>query len=176
MKNYAGKNTLNILKIKLLKILCCCIRQSPIQVNICFCNCIIRACILILTLETMHGKVQPGETLKKIYSQQKHVIQVVYSKDRLLHTRELFQGCKVLNIYQINIQKNLVLLCIKLIQILYLQFFLNKFKRPTHNYLTHFARFNYSTPSFKLNKSKYRISIRGLTLCKNIPIHTEKRQ
>ena len=28
--SYAGKNTLNILKVKLLKILGCCIRQSPI--------------------------------------------------------------------------------------------------------------------------------------------------
>ena len=30
MKTYAGKNTLNILKVKLLKILGCCIMQSPI--------------------------------------------------------------------------------------------------------------------------------------------------
>ena len=29
--------------------------------------------------------------LKKIYSQQKHAIRIVYSKDRLSHTRELFK-------------------------------------------------------------------------------------
>ena len=42
--------------------------------------------------------------------------------------------------------------------------FLNKSKKPTHNYPTKFARTNYSIPDFKLNKSKYRISIWGPTL------------
>ena len=32
--------------------------------------------------------------------------------------------------------------------------FLNKFKKPTHNYPTNFATTNYSIPPFKLNKSK----------------------
>ena len=54
--------------------------------------------------------------------------------------------------------------------------FLNKFKKPTHNYPTNFAGTNYSIPPFKLNKSKYRISIRGPTLRKNIPTDTEKKQ
>ena len=53
--------------------------------------------------------------------------------------------------------------------------FLNKFKKPTHNYPTSFARTNYM-PNFKLNKSKYRISIRGPTLWKNIPTNTEKKE
>ena len=53
--------------------------------------------------------------------------------------------------------------------------FLNKFKKPTHNYPTNFARSNYSIP-FKLSKSKYRISIRGPTLWKNIPTDAEKKQ
>ena len=52
--------------------------------------------------------------------------------------------------------------------------FLNKFKKPTHNYLTNFAKTNYSIPPFKLNKYKDRISIRGRTLWKNIPTDTEK--
>ena len=54
--------------------------------------------------------------------------------------------------------------------------FLNKFKRPTHNYPTNLARTNYSILPFKLNKSKYRISIRGPTLWKNIPADREKKQ
>ena len=41
--------------------------------------------------------------LKKIYSQQKHDIRVEYSKDRLSHTRELFNESKVLNIYQVSV-------------------------------------------------------------------------
>ena len=40
----------------------------------------------------------------------------------------------------------------------------DKFKKPTRNHSTNFARTNYSIPHFKLNKSKYRISIRGPTL------------
>ena len=54
--------------------------------------------------------------------------------------------------------------------------FLNKFKIPTNNYPTNFARTNYSIPPFKLNKSKYRISIQGPTLWKNILTDTEKKQ
>ena len=59
-----------------------------------------------------YGNITWGSTarsnLKKIYSQQKHAIRIVYSKDRLTHTRELFKECKVLNVYQVNIWKNLV--------------------------------------------------------------------
>ena len=109
MKTCAGKNTVNILKVKLLKILCyCLLSQSPIQINVRFCHCIILTYIPILTTETLHWEVQPGKTFKNIYSQQKHAIRVVYSKDRLSHTRELFKYCKVLNVYQVNIWKNLV--------------------------------------------------------------------
>ena len=108
MKTYAGTNTLNIFKVKFLKILGCCIRQSPIQINIRCCHCIILTYIPILTRGTLNGEVYPGQTLKNIYSQQKHAIRIVHSKDRLTHTRELFKECKVLNVYQVNIQKNLV--------------------------------------------------------------------
>ena len=65
----------------------------------------------------------------KICSQQKHAIQIVYSKDRLSHIRELFMECKVLNVYQVNIGK-ILFLCIKLTQILHLQFFGTNLKSP----------------------------------------------
>ena len=52
--------------------------------------------------------------------------------------------------------------------------FLNKLKKPTHNYSTDFARTNYNILLFRLNKSKYRLSIRGPTLWKNIRTDTEK--
>ena len=54
--------------------------------------------------------------------------------------------------------------------------FLNKFKKPTYNYPSNFARTNNSIPPFKSNKSKYRISIRGPTLWNNIPTDTENKQ
>ena len=97
------------------------------------------------------------------------------SKVRLTHTRELFKECKVLNVYQVNIWKNLVFMH-QVNSNTVPTIFLNKFKKPTHNYPTNFARTNYSIPPFKLNKSKYRISIRGPTLWKNIPTDTEKKQ
>ena len=113
--------------------------------------------------------------LKKIYSQQKHAIRVVYSKDRLSHTRELFKECKVLNIYQVNIWKNLVFMH-QINSNTLPTIFLNKFKRPNHDYPTNFTRTNYSILPVKLNKSKYQISIRGPKLWKNIPIDTEYRK
>ena len=57
MKTYAGKNILNMLKVKLLKVLGCRIRQSHIKINICFCHCVILAYISIRTAELLHEKV-----------------------------------------------------------------------------------------------------------------------
>ena len=126
-----------------------------------------------------YGNIAWGSTtrtnLKKIYCQQKHAIRIVYSKDRLSHTRELFKQGKVLNVYQVNISKNLVFMH-QINSNTVPTTVLNKFKKPTHNYPTNFAGTNYSKPLFKLNKSKYRISIRGPTLWKNIPTDTEKKQ
>ena len=42
-------------------------------------------------------------TLKKIHSQQKHVIRVIYRKDKFSHTKEGFVQNKVFNLYQLNI-------------------------------------------------------------------------
>ena len=118
-----------------------------------------------------YGEIAWGSTtranLKKIYSQQKHAIRILYSKDRLSHTRELFKPCKVLNVYQVNIWKNLVFMH-QINSCTVPTIFLNKFKKPTHNYPTNFAGTNYCIPPFKLNKSKYRISIRGPNLWKNL--------
>ena len=94
----------------------------------------------------------------------------------MTHARELenFRECKVLNVYQVNIWKNLVFMY-QVNSNAVSTIFLNKFKNPTRNYPTNFARTNYSIPLFKLNRSKYRIAIRGPTLWKNIPTDTEKK-
>ena len=62
------------------------------------------------------------EKFLKIYSQQKHAIQIGCSKDRLSHTRELFKECKVF--------------------LVFMHQSLNIFKNPTHNYPKNFARTN----------------------------------
>ena len=66
---------------------------------------------------------------KKIYSQHKHAIRIAYNKDRSSHTRELPKGRKVLNVYQVNIWKNLIFIQINSNTISTI--FLNKFKNPT---------------------------------------------
>ena len=54
--------------------------------------------------------------------------------------------------------------------------FQRKFRKPTHKNPTNFSTSNYSILPFKLSKSKYRTSIRDLTLWKNIPRNFEKMQ
>ena len=113
-----------------------------------------------------YNQNKPGQT-KKIYSQQKHAVLIVYSKDKLSHTSKFLKERKVLNVYQVNVWKNLVFVH-QINSNTAPTIFWNKFKKPTHNYPTKFARANYSIPPFDLNKSKYRISIQGLNLWKNI--------
>ena len=40
---------------------------------------------------------------KKIHSQQKHALRMVYNKDRYYHTKELFRFCNTLNVYKLNL-------------------------------------------------------------------------
>ena len=112
--------------------------------------------------------------LKKINSQQKHAIRIVYNKDRFSHTRKLFRENKILNVYQLNILNNLMFM-----QRIKLQtapiIFLSKFQKPSHNYPTTYSINNYVVPSSKLIKCKYRISIRGPTLWKDTITMREKQ-
>ena len=58
-------------------------------------------------------------------------------------TGDLFKDCKALNVYQVNIWKNLVFMH-QINSNTVPTIFLNKFKKPTHNYPKSFARNNYS--------------------------------
>ena len=46
--------------------------------------------------------------LKKINSQQKHAIRIIFNKNKFVHTREIFKKQKILNVYQLNILSNIV--------------------------------------------------------------------
>ena len=46
--------------------------------------------------------------LKKNNSQQKHAIRIIFNKDKLAHTREIFKEQKILNIYQLNILSSII--------------------------------------------------------------------
>ena len=52
--------------------------------------------------------------------------------------------------------------------------FLSKFKKPSHLYPTRFSNFNYMKATYKLNKCKFRISIRGPYLWNEFLTQTEK--
>ena len=54
--------------------------------------------------------------------------------------------------------------------------FLTKFCKSTHVYPTNFSAHNFLVPTFKLKKSKYRVSIRGPLLWNNILTTAEKTQ
>ena len=111
--------------------------------------------------------------LKKIHSQQKHALRIVYNKDRYYHTKELFRSCSKLNIYKLNLLNTSI--------------FMNKiktgtgpaafhtnFKMPSHLYPTRFSSVNYSKPKTKLCESGFRISIRGPAIWSNFVANTEK--
>ena len=106
MKTYAGKNTLNKLKVKLLKNIGLLYEAKPY---------IDKHSLLSLYHSYIHAYINYGniawgsttrKNLLKIYSQQTHAIQIIYSENRLSHTKELFTECKILTVYQVNIWKN----------------------------------------------------------------------
>ena len=54
-----------------------------------------------------YGSVSWGSTcrtnLKKINSQQKHALRIIFNKSKFEHTSELFKSSKILNVYKLNI-------------------------------------------------------------------------
>ena len=42
-------------------------------------------------------------TPKKIHSQQKHALRIVYDKNRYYHTKELLRSRSLLNVYKMNL-------------------------------------------------------------------------
>ena len=52
--------------------------------------------------------------------------------------------------------------------------FLSKCKKPSHLYPTRFSNVNYIKPTYKLNKCKFRISVRGPYLWNEFLTQTEK--
>ena len=46
--------------------------------------------------------------LKKINSEQKHAIRIIFNITKFAHTREIFKEQKILNMYQLNILSNII--------------------------------------------------------------------
>ena len=113
--------------------------------------------------------------LKKINSQQKHAIQVIFNKNKFAHTREILKEQKILNIYQLNILSNIIFT--HRVENENAPFiFLTKFCKPSHAYPRNFPAHNFLVPTFKLKKSKYRVSVRGPLIWNKILTAAEKTQ
>ena len=111
--------------------------------------------------------------LKKIHSQQKHTLRILYNKDRYYHTKELFRSCNVLNVYKLNLLNTSIVMHKINTGIGPVAFHIT-FKMPSHSYSTRFSSVNYSKPKTRLHKSRSRISIRGPATWNNFIANTEK--
>ena len=111
-----------------------------------------------------YGSVSWGSTcrtnLKKINSQQKHALRIIFNKSKFEHTSELFKSSKILNVYKLNIFNTAVFMH-KIQGKSTPSIFLPKFRKTSHSYPTRFSHLNYVKPIPKLNKCKYGISYRG---------------
>ena len=111
--------------------------------------------------------------LKKLQSQQKHAVRIIFHENKFAHTREHFKENNILNIYQLNIFNNLLFLY-RVKNGKAPNVFLSKFLSSLRHYPTSFSQNNYIVPFFKLSKSKYRITIRAPTLW-NIILNIEEK-
>ena len=87
--------------------------------------------------------------------------------------RELLRSINILNIYQMNVLNNTILMhhiSTRTVP----RIFLSKFKKPSHLYPIRFSNINYIKPTYKLNKCKFRISVRGPYLWNEFLTQTEK--
>ena len=111
-----------------------------------------------------YGSVSWGSTcranLKKINSQQKHALRIIFNKSKFEHTSELFKSSKILNVYKTNTFNPAVFMH-KIQGKSAPSIFLRKFRRPSHSHPTRFSHLNYVKPTPKLNKCKNGISYRG---------------
>ena len=98
--------------------------------------------------------------LKKIHSQQKHAIRIIFRKDKFSRTKELFVQNKVFNVYQLNILNNLIFMH-KVRNETAAVLILPKFQKPAHPHSINFSKLNYIKPKSQLSKSKYIIPARG---------------
>ena len=90
-----------------------------------------------------YGSVSWGSTcktnLKKINSQQKHALCIIFYKSKFEHTSELFKSSKILNVYKLNIFNTAVFMH-KFQGKSAPSIFLPKFRKPSHSYPTRFSR------------------------------------
>ena len=119
------------------------------------------------------GLLGEQTNLKKINSQQKHALCIIFNKSKFEHTNELLKSSKILNVYKLNIFNTAVFMH-KIQGKSALSIFLSKFRKSSHSCPTQFSHLNYVKPIPKLNKCKHRISYRGPFIWNNFLSTTYK--
>ena len=89
--------------------------------------------------------------LKKINSQKKYAIRIIFNKNIFAYTREIFKEQKILNIYQLNILSNIIFMH-RVENKTAPSIFLTNFFKPSHSYPTNFSAHNFLVPPLKLKK------------------------
>ena len=96
--------------------------------------------------------------LKKIHSQQRHVLRIVYNKDRYYHTKEPFRSCNVLNVYKLNLLNTSIIIHKRKTGTGPAAFH-KTFQVSPHSYPTRFTSVHYSKPKTRLRKGRFQISL-----------------
>ena len=111
--------------------------------------------------------------LKRVYLKQKHAVRTVFNKDKLTHSKPLFENLNALNLYQINTYQHLNFMP-KLINNQISSIFSDLIKRPDHKYPTNFSQSSFKLKMYSSNSTKYSMSIRGLKSWNDIINKEEK--
>ena len=84
------------------------------------------------------GKYLPNK-LKTVYCHQKHALQIVFSQEKLTHSRPLLRSFNALNVYQTNLYQRLNFMH-KVSNNVAPLIFNDMFKKPSYKYPTNFSQ------------------------------------
>ena len=112
--------------------------------------------------------------LKKINSQQMHVLRIIFNKDEFKNAINFFESSKVLNAYKLKIF-NIAVSMHKIQGKSPPSLSHLIFEKSYHSYPTRFSHLSYVKSIPKLNKCKYGISYRGTFLWNNSLNTTDKQ-
>ena len=110
--------------------------------------------------------------LKKIHSQEKHALRILYYNDRYYHAKNRFRSCNVINVCKLDLLNTFIFMH-KIKTGADPAAFHATFKMPSHSYRTRFWSANYSKPKTRLHKSRFWISIRGPAIWNIFVANTE---
>ena len=111
--------------------------------------------------------------LRKVKSQEKHVLRLIHNKNRFYHSKELFESCEILSVYKLNLLNTAVFMH-KIKNRTAPSSFLENLEQPSHSYSTRFPIWNYRKPQVKSRKCRFRIFIRGPEIWNDLVGGTEK--